>query len=114
MGKIAYGLHNTLEHNVAQFIEQEGKRNGAYKAEYQVDDAHRQCIANDANEGIIPEQLSKIVQADPVILQHGSAQLEILECHQPSPQGNIRKHDNEQYKRNGHGHESFLLLDRFP
>ena len=110
MGQVSHGLHGALELGIAHFIQQHCQQDGRDRAEHQIDDAHRQGVADRLEKVRAAEQPLEVGPAD--IRRDALGDIffvgVIQERVDPAPHGRVIKQQHIQ--QHGHGHQRQLPL----
>ncbi|MNC44905.1 hypothetical protein D3C75_938310 [compost metagenome] len=94
--QVGNGLHHSLPEHLADLVQQQSKDNCSDESQNQVDNPHRQRIAQHTEEIIVGKQEFELLEAHPFLLTEGTARPVILKSHGPAPHRNIGKKNNIQ------------------
>ncbi|MNE83872.1 hypothetical protein D3C80_1807280 [compost metagenome] len=97
MRQIGNGLDRSFPQHIFDFIQQQRQHNCRYKAEHQVNDPHRQGIAQDTQEIVVGKQKFELLETHPFLFTERLGRPVILESHSAAPDGHIGKKNNVEH-----------------
>ena len=95
-------------------IEQDGKCNRRYEGQHQIDDTHRQCVADYLEKCRIREQPGKLIQTDKFRAEDSILRFVILEGHQPAKQRDVTEYNPISNENACPDHQNLLLFKLLP